>query len=230
MTRTSDSKAITPLHPERMAPHGHVLRYAFHERLTHWIAAFSYIYLMLTGLAFWSPWLFWIAVVLGGGQISRILHPWVGLIFVGAVMHMHSMWSKQMRFEPVDREWWKSLHYYITNQDEKMPPAGRYNAGQKLLFWTFLFAGLVLLATGVVLWFTESLPWSWRWLRYVSVILHPIAALITIANFMIHIYMGVFAERGAFGSVIRGDVTLAFAKRYHPGWYKEIVGSSEPPK
>lgn len=230
MTPTSDSKAITPLHPERMAPHGHVLRYAFHERLTHWIAAFSYIYLMLTGLAFWSPWLFWIAVVLGGGQVSRILHPWVGLIFVGAVVHMHSMWSKQMRFEPVDREWWKSLHYYITNQDEKMPPAGRYNAGQKLLFWTFLFAGLVLLATGVVLWFTESLPWSWRWLRYVSVILHPIAALITIANFMIHIYMGVFAERGAFGSVIRGDVTLAFAKRYHPGWYKEIVGSSEPPK
>jgi formate dehydrogenase subunit gamma len=229
MTPTSDSKAITPLHPERLAPHGHVLRYAFHERLTHWIAAFSYIYLMLTGLAFWSPWLFWIAVVLGGGQISRMLHPWVGLIFVGAVVHMHSMWSKQMRFEPVDSEWWKSLRYYITNQDEKMPPAGRYNAGQKLLFWTFLFAGLVLLATGLVLWFTESLPWSWRWLRYVSVILHPLAALITIANFMIHIYMGVFAERGAFGSVIRGDVTLAFAKRYHPGWYKEIVGS-EPPK
>jgi len=228
MTPTSDQKAITP--PERIAPHGHVLRYAFHERLTHWIAAFSYIYLMLTGLAFWSPWLFWIATVLGGGQISRILHPWVGLIFVGAVLYMYSMWSKQMRFEPVDREWWKSLHYYITNQDEKMPPAGRYNAGQKMLFWTFLFAGLVLLATGLVLWFTESLPWSWRWLRYVSVILHPIAALVTIANFMIHIYMGVFAERGAFGSVIRGDVTLAFAKRYHPGWYKEIIGSSEPPK
>jgi formate dehydrogenase subunit gamma len=230
MTPTSDQKAIAPLYPERIAPHGHVLRYAFHERLTHWIAAFSYIYLMLTGLAFWSPWLFWIATVLGGGQISRILHPWVGLIFVGAVLYMYSMWSKQMRFEPVDREWWSSLHYYITNQDEKMPPAGRYNAGQKLLFWSFLFAGLVLLATGLVLWFTESLPWSWRWLRYVSIILHPIAALVTIANFMIHIYMGVFAERGAFGSVIRGDVTLAFAKRYHPGWYKEIIGSSEPPK
>jgi cytochrome b subunit of formate dehydrogenase len=42
---------------------------------------------------------------------------------------------------------------------------------------------------------------------------------------MIHIYMGVFAERGAFGSVIRGDVSMAFAKRYHPGWYEEIVGT-----
>jgi cytochrome b subunit of formate dehydrogenase len=44
---------------------------------------------------------------------------------------------------------------------------------------------------------------------------------------MIHIYMSVFAERGAFGSVIRGDVSLEFAKRYHPGWYEEIVRRRE---
>jgi cytochrome b subunit of formate dehydrogenase len=42
--------------------------------------------------------------------------------------------------------------------------------------------------------------------------------------------MGVFAERGAFGSVIRGDVSIAFAKRYHPGWYKEIVDESSTPR
>jgi formate dehydrogenase subunit gamma len=140
------------------------------------------------------------------------------------------MWSRQMKFEPVDREWWKSLHYYITNQDDKMPPAGRYNAGQKLLFWSFFIGGLVLLLSGLVLWFTDSIPWNLRWLRYIAVIVHPAAALLTIGNFMIHIYMGVFAERGAFGSVIRGDVSMAFAKRYHPGWYEEIVGSSNPPK
>jgi len=47
-------------------------------RLVHWLAALSYIYLMLTGLAFWSPWLFWIAVLFGGGTVSRELHPgWV---------------------------------------------------------------------------------------------------------------------------------------------------------
>jgi formate dehydrogenase subunit gamma len=217
-------------HMEQVLPHGRVLRYAFHERLTHWVAAGSYIYLLLTGFAFWSPWLFWLAVVFGGGQISRILHPWVGLVFVAAVIYMFMMWHKQMHFTAVDREWWKSLHYYITNQDDKMPPAGRYNAGQKMLFWTFFWAGLLLFVSGVVLWFTDYLPWSLRWLRYVAVLVHPIAALVTIANFMIHIYMGVFAERGAFGSVIRGDVTLAFAKRFHPGWYEEIVGSSDRPK
>ncbi len=217
-------------HPEQLTPHGHVLRYTLKERLTHWVAAGSYLYLLATGLAFWSPWLFWLAWVLGGGQISRMLHPWVGLIFVAAVTDMFVMWWRQMEFTAVDRAWWKSLHYYITNQDEKMPPAGRYNAGQKLLFWSFLIAGWVLLLSGLLLWFSDRLPWSWRWLRYAAVLIHPIAALVTIANFMIHIYMVVFAERGAFGSVIRGDVSLAFAKRYHPGWYEEIVGSSEPPK
>jgi cytochrome b subunit of formate dehydrogenase len=42
--------------------------------------------------------------------------------------------------------------------------------------------------------------------------------------------MGLFAERGAFGSVIRGDVSETFAKRYHPGWYKEVVGGATTPR
>jgi formate dehydrogenase subunit gamma len=219
-----------PEHADQILPHGRVLRYTFKERLNHWVAALSYIYLMLTGLAFWTPSLFWLTALFGGGPLSRMVHPWVGLIFTVAVCVMYVYWHHQMVFEEVDKQWWNSLQYYITNQDEKMPPAGRYNAGQKLLFWTFLFGGFLLLLSGVVLWFTESIPWSWRYLRYMAVLVHPIVALITIGNFMIHVYMGVFAERGAFGSVIRGDVSLAFAKRYHPGWYKEIVGSTEPTK
>ena len=58
--------------PEQIIPHDHVLRYTLRERLTHWVAAGSYIYLLLTGLAFWSPWLFWIAVILGGAPVSRM--------------------------------------------------------------------------------------------------------------------------------------------------------------
>jgi formate dehydrogenase subunit gamma len=208
---------------DQILPHGRVLRYPFWERLNHWVSAFSYVYLLLTGLAFWSPWCFWIAGLLGGGQISRTLHPWVGLFFFYAVMRMYSYWAPQMRTEPVDKQWWNSIGHYIQNEDEKMPPAGRYNAGQKALFWSFFYGAIVLLLTGLVLWFPERIPWSFRWVRYTSIFLHPVAALFTIANFLIHIYMSVFAERGAFGSVIRGDVSLEFAKRYHPGWYQEIL-------
>lgn len=217
-------------HPEQLAPHGHVLRYNFGERLNHWIAAASYVYLLLTGLAFWSPWLFWMVVILGGGQISRMLHPWVGLIFFGSVMYMYILWAPQMHTTQTDKDWWRSIRYYIRNEDDKMPPAGRYNGGQKLLFWSFFYSALVLVLTGLVLWFPESIAWKVRWLRYTAVLLHPVAALVTIGSFLIHIYMGVFAERGAFGSVIRGDVSMAFARRYHPGWYEEIVGDAPSPR
>ena len=72
-------KGMIGYHPEQLIPHGHILRYSFKERLNHWVAAGSFIYLMLTGLAFWSPWLFWLATVMGGAELSRMLHPWIGL-------------------------------------------------------------------------------------------------------------------------------------------------------
>jgi formate dehydrogenase subunit gamma len=211
-------------------PRGYILRYALRERVNHWVAAISYIYLLLTGLAFWSPWMFWIAVILGGAPVSRMLHPWVGVVFFGSVLYMYKMWAAQMRNTEADREWWKAVRYYSTNQDDKMPPAGRYNAGQKFLFWGFFWSSLFLLLSGVILWFPEYISWNLRFLRYVAVLIHPAAALLTIGLFMIHLYMGLFAERGAFGSVIRGEVTEAFAKRYHPGWYKEIVGGASSPR
>jgi formate dehydrogenase subunit gamma len=205
---------------------GRILRYTIQDRVTHWVAALTYIYLMLTGLAFWSPSLFWLAALFGGGQLSRMLHPWVGLIYMGAIIYMAALWARQMRVSENDKAWWRSLRFYITNQDSKMPPAGRYNAGQKLLFWGFFYCGLLLLISGVILWFTELVPWNLRSLRYAAVLIHPAAAMLTIGLFMIHIYMSVFAERGAFSSIIHGDVSEKFAKRYHPGWYEELVRSS----
>jgi len=209
---------------------GHILRYTFRERLVHWLAAISYIYLLVTGLAFWSPWLFWLAVILGGAPVSRMLHPWIGLIFFAGIVQMFALWSSQMRLTPVDREWFGAIGYYIRNEDEDMPPAGRYNAGQKLLFWGFILFGLLLLLSGVILWFPEKIPWSLRYLRYIAVLVHASSALATIGLFLIHVYMGVFAERGAIDSVIHGDVTEEFVRRYHPGWYKELMGSSPPRK
>jgi formate dehydrogenase subunit gamma len=215
---------------EQLLPKGRVLRYTFRERAWHWVAGFSYLYLLLTGLAFWSPWLFWLAIVLGGGQVSRMLHPWVGLLFALSVLQMYRMWSSQMHFEPVDRAWMDSVHHYVRNQDDQMPPAGRYNAGQKLLFWGFVIFGALLLLSGLVLWFPEYISWNWRYLRYTAVLVHASSALLTIGLFLIHVYMGVFAERGAFGSVIRGDVSLTFARRFHPRWYQEVTGQSASPR
>ena len=199
-----------------------VLRYTFRERLMHWTAGLSYVYLLLTGLAFWSPWLFWIATVLGGATIARALHPWVGVIFTLAVLWMFRVWAGQMGTTDRDREWWRALKHYIRNEDDQVPPAGRFNAGQKLLFWGFFFCAIVLFLTGLILWRPNWIPWSLDFLRLIAVIVHPIAALRTIALFMIHVYMGTAVEPGAFGSMVRGDVSRKWAARYHRAWYEQV--------
>jgi formate dehydrogenase subunit gamma len=207
-------------------PDGHIVRYEFRERLMHWLNAIAYIYLMLTGLAIWSSWLLWIAIVLGGLQISRMLHPWVGLFFAFTLAWMYIAWAAQMHTTEADKAWWKSMNHYVRNEDEKMPPAGRYNMGQKLLFWGFVLCGILLFLSGIVLWIPEYIPWNARALRYGAVLVHPAAALLTIGLFMIHIYMSVFAERGAFRSMTRGDVSQNFAKRHHRLWWERVVGSA----
>ena len=197
---------------------GRILRYTFRERLMHWTAGLSYVYLLLTGLAFWSPWLFWLAVVLGGGTISRMLHPWAGVVFTLAIFWMFRVWAAQMRSTDRDRAWWRSLRHYIRNEDDQVPPAGKFNGGQKLLFWGFFWCGIVLFLSGLVLWFPDRLPV----LRLAAVIVHPIAALLTIALFMIHVYMGLAVEPGALGSILRGDVSRKWAARYHRAWYEQM--------
>jgi formate dehydrogenase subunit gamma len=209
-----------------LLPNDRVLRYTFRERLMHWVAGLSYLYLLISGLAFWSPWLFGLSAITGGPTISRMLHPWAGLIFTFGVVWMYRVWNGQMRESPRDKEWWHAVGHYIRNEDGQVPEEERFNPGQKLLFWGFFWCGIVLLLTGVVLWFPEWIPWSLRFLRLISIIVHPIAALLTIGLFMIHVYMGTAVERGAFGSVIRGDVSRKWAARYHRLWYEQILRQS----
>lgn len=211
---------------EYLLPNGRVLRYSFRERVIHWMAGISYVYLLLTGLAFWSPWLFWIAIVLGGGTISRELHGWFGLIFTVALLLMYAMWASQMKETPADKAWWASIGHYIRNEDDQMPSADRFNPGQKLLFWGFFVNGILLLLSGLVLWFPQYIPWNLSALRLAAVILHPICALLTMGLFIIHVYMGTAMERGAFGSVIRGDVSVAWAEKHHHSWYEQLLRDS----
>jgi formate dehydrogenase subunit gamma len=210
-----------------LLPNNRVLRYNFRERMIHWTAGVSYVYLLLTGLAFWSPWLFWIAVVLGGGTVSRMLHPWAGLVFTIGVLLMYGQWAGQMRGTAGDKAWWAAMRHYISNEDELVPPAGRFNGGQKFLFWGFFWCGILLLLSGIVLWLPQDFPPA---IRLVAIFVHPVAALITIGLFMLHVYMGTAYERGAFGSVIRGDVSREFAMRHHRVWYEEVARESSARK
>jgi formate dehydrogenase subunit gamma len=214
----------------RVLPGGRILRYTLGERIIHWIAGFSYVYLLLNGLALWSPWMWWMAALLGGGPVARATHPWVGLIFAAAVFWMYKEWKGDMRISYEDRAWNQSIGKYIRNEDEGLPPVGRFNAGQKYLFWLMFWGAIVLLLTGLVLWFTEYIPWSLRFVRYISIILHPIAFLATLAGFIIHVYMGTAVERGSFTSVIRGEVSENWARTHHRLWFARVTGNAPTKK
>jgi len=205
-----------------------VLRYNLQERLVHWAAALTYVYLLLTGLAFWTPWLYWLAIVLGGGYVSRLLHPWIGLAFTVAVAVMYATWHRDMRTTPEDHAWRKAMLHYVTNDDARVPPVGRFNYGQKMLFWVMAGGGLALLLSGVVLWGVASVPWELRGLRYAAVLLHASAALVTIGGFIVHIYMGVAVVPGGLSAILHGEVTEEWARHHHPLWLSRISRDASP--
>lgn len=204
---------------------GRILRYTLTERVIHWIAGLTYVYQLLTGLAFYSPHLFWIAILLGGAPTARYWHPWAGLVFTATLFRMFEMWRQDMRITAPDRAWAKAISHYVRNEDEDLPPIDRFNIGQKWFFWVMVWAGIVMLVSGVVLWFPEKVPWSLRSLRYAAVLLHVGAALVSIGAFIIHVYMGTAMVRGGFTSIIRGEVSPAWAKTHHRLWYNRVTGA-----
>ncbi len=196
-------------------------RYPFHERICHWLTGFAYLYCLATGLAFYSPYLFWMAIALGGGPTSRFWHPFLGVIFFGAAMWMHKIWRGDVRMSAADREWLDKAKDYVTNQDDKVPAQGKYNAGQKLFYWAMFYGAFLLLLSGLFLWFPENTP---RLLRPIMMIVHEGAALITIGAFIIHVYMGVFMVPGSVDAMVHGFVSKDWARTHHRLWFHQKTG------
>ena len=207
-----------------------ITRYTFAERINHWLGAVTYIYLLMTGLAFWSPYLYWLAAIVGGGPTARFWHPWVGLLFVASVFWTTIEWYRDMLVDDDDREWALEIDFYIKNEDEKLPPVGRFNWGQKIFFWAMFYSAILLLLSGFGLWFTEDIPWKFHLLRFFIILIHASVALITIGLFLIHVYMSTILEEGSFESMVSGTVTRAWAWTFHRKWYYKVTGGTSARK
>ena len=194
-------------------------RFSFAERAIHWMAALSFLYTALTGLALWSPRLYWLASIFGGGETVRAWHPWGGLVFALVLGCMFRNWAGQMRLDAEDRLWLRQVHRYATHDEAGLPEAGRFNAGQKLLFWVQSSSITFLFASGIILWWPEVMP---RTLRLLAVLIHPVMAVISIGAIIVHIYMGTAAVPEAFRGMIQGWVRPGWAASHHPKWFREI--------
>lgn len=203
---------------------GELVRYNYGERVCHWVNAATYVFCLLTGLAFYTPYLYWLSFVGGGPASARFLHPWVGLFFFAAVVWMHSLWRQQMLAAPEDRAWEAGIKNYIENRDELVPPQGRFNAGQKMFYWVMYYGAIVLVITGVIMWFPELIAGRAHWLLTFIIPIHVATALITIGAFIIHVYMGVLLVRGGMKGILFGSVSEEWAAHHHRLWYNKIKG------
>ena len=196
-------------------------RYTGSQRAAHWVSAISFILLALSGLALFHPAMAWLANLLGGGQWNRILHPFIGVLWflVFARFALPLMGSNVITGG--DLKWLAQVRRVLAHDASGIPPVGRYNGGQKVLYWVLLLGMLVLLASGVVIWepyFADRFPVE---LRRIAVLAHAVTAWGLILSIIVHVTASVWTA-GSLTARVRGKVSRAWAKHHHPGWYREV--------
>lgn len=197
-------------------------RYSPSERLNHWITAITFLMLAFSGLALFHPSMFWFTQFFGGPTWTRILHPYIGVVmFVSFSLLALKFWHHNLLTRN-DIVWLRRIGDVVRNREERLPEVERYNAGQKLLFWTMIGTISVLLLTGIVIW----RPWFAHYFPIdivrLALLLHAVCAFVIICGIIVHIYAGIWIK-GTLGAMVRGTVTRAWARKHHPGWYKRVT-------
>lgn len=205
------------VHGQRM-----MRRYPPSTRANHWCMALCFILLALSGLAFFHPAFYPLAGILGGPVWARILHPFIGVVFV--LLFIAIVVANVRDNLPIknDARWMRQIGDVINNRDERLPPVGKFNPGQKLVFWGLIISVLLLLISGVIMW----RPWFAGYFSITLVRLasltHALAAFVAIATIILHIYAAIMVK-GSIPAMTRGWVTRAWAKHHHPLWYDDAV-------
>ncbi len=200
-----------------------IVRHRLASRVTHWAVAFFFLVCLLSGLPIWTPVFGWMAGLLGGLSVCRVLHPWAGVLYFAASLGMFVNWRREMRLEQGDRDWLGPRVFRYLSFQEHDPNVGKYNGGQKLFFFAVSLAAVGLLASGMLLWWSTSLPQP---VRVTGILLHDVTFVLLAVAVVLHIYLGTAAEPGTFRSMTRGTVSAAWARWHHPRWYREVTGGA----
>lgn len=191
------------------------------DRANHWLTAITMILVALSGLALFHPAFFWFTNLFGGGTWTRILHPFIGVVLAVSFWFLAQRVHADNRITDADREWVRRIRDVLANRDQNLPEVGRYNAGQKYLFWIMVWTIALLLASGIVIWQPWFAPRFSIGLARVAVLIHALAAFVLTAGVLVHIY-AVIWTKGTLSAMTRGFVSRAWAKHHHPGWYREV--------
>ena len=199
-----------------------ILRFNSFERFAHWMTATCFILLALTGLNL----IFgrYILVPLFGPesfaaatQYGKLVHNYVAWPFMLGVALMFLLWVKDNIPGRTDIVWLKAGGGIFKKGEH--PPAKRFNAGQKIIFWSVVLGGAAISFTGVLLMFPQLLgdPTSWQ----LSQIVHALIGAVMVAIILGHIYIGTIGMEGAFDAMGSGEVDVNWAREHHSLWAAE---------
>ena len=196
-------------------------RYTAHERANHWVVGMSFILLALSGLALFHP-LFWpLTNLFGGGTWTRILHPYIGMLMAVFFLVLFRRFKALNEMTPTDWEWTNRVREMVDGDDHNMPEQGKYNGGQKLLFWALGICTLLLFFSGIALW-RAWFDFPVGVVRFGAVI-HAIAAAVMIGLITVHIYAAIWVK-GTIRAMWYGTVTRGWARQHHRAWYRHMTG------
>lgn len=196
-------------------------RYSDGERMNHWVIALSFVLAGLSGLAFFHPSFYFFSNLFGGGAWTRILHPFIGVLMFLSFLGLFLRLWRQNVMNAADREWRRHAGEMLRGKKENLPPVGKYNAGQKIVFWVMAGSLLVLLVTGLMFWRPWFAPYFPVAALRAAVLLHSISAVLLILSVIVHVYAAIWVK-GTMRAMTRGTVSEDWARLNHPLWYQEV--------
>ena len=205
-------------------------RYSTGARINHWITAASLVLLALSGLALFHPSLFFLTGLFGGGQWTRTIHPWIGVVLFFGFFGLFLRFWRANLWEHTDNVWMAKLRDVLTGHEENLPEVGKYNAGQKGVFWAMSLLIIALIITGLIIWDQYFYAFTSIPTKRVALLIHSLAAIVIICVWIVHVYAAIWV-RGTIRAMTRGTVTGGWAWKHHRKWLRELVtGKTDDPK
>lgn len=200
--------------------------FSLYNRIIHQVAAVSFIVIVPTGFVIVFGDFF------GGGVFVRMcknLHGVFTIPFAIVVIPMFLMWVKEAIFNFDDVKWMMIVGGYLS-KEKKPIPAGKFNAGQKMWYWIATLGGMVMVITGAAMFFMDfniEMIKSMSGLSQIDflrvmAILHNVVGFLVVALFITHVYMSMFAIKGAVHSILDGHMEEEEVRILHSSWYKKL--------
>ncbi|ATX67339.1 formate dehydrogenase subunit gamma [Roseinatronobacter bogoriensis] len=205
-----------------------ILRFNWVERFAHWTLASTFIILALTGLNL----IIGKSVILpifgeaAFGTLSaygKIAHNYLAWPFMASLVMILLLWIVHNIPEKLDLDWIKQAGGLLKKGVH--PPARKFNAGQKLIFWAVVIGGAGLSYTGIMMLFPAEAGTQADWQFYQVV--HALIAAALSAIVIAHIYIGSVGMEGAFDAMGSGEVDENWAKEHHSLWVEEVKATQK---